>query len=97
MSKMQKPADLGKEAKKPVDMKETKVRKRGLKKKAGAHDIRMLDKLENAHKFTSPPTAILSRGISIKIKDMLKEGPMKPNRTKMDKMTNIEWGISGDK
>ena len=65
------------EKKGPIDMKETKVKKRELKKKAGAHDIRMLDKMENAHKFTSPPEAVLVRGLNIKIKDIVKDGPIK--------------------
>ena len=57
----------------------------------------MLDRLENAHKFSSPATEILSRNYKIKIKDITKEGCMKANRDKMDKMTSIEWGITGDK
>ena len=60
-----------------VDMQETKVKKREVKKKSGAYDIRMLDRLENMHKFTSPPEAIIVRGCTIKINDILQEGSIK--------------------
>ena len=45
------------------DMSETQVPGRVSKKMAGVHDIRLLDKLENARKFTSPAEDILARGI----------------------------------
>ena len=50
---------------KPVctDMHETQVPGRLGKKVAGVHDIRLLDKLENAKKFTSPADEVLARGI----------------------------------
>ena len=45
------------------DMRETQVPGRVSKKVAGVHDIRLLDKLENAKKFTSPAEEVLARGI----------------------------------
>ena len=45
------------------DMSETQIPGRISKKMAGVHDIRLLDKLENAKKFTSPAEDILARGI----------------------------------
>ena len=57
----------------------------------------MLDRLENAHKFNSPAAEILARNYKIKIKDILKEGELKANRDKMDKMTSIEWGVNDEK
>ena len=86
-----------KEKPKVIDMKETKVKKRETQKRAGAHDLKMLDRLENAHKFNSPAVEILARNYKIKIKDILKEGELKANRDKMDKMTSIEWGINDEK
>ena len=80
-----------------IDMKETTVKKRNTQKRAGAHDLRMLDRIENAHKFDSPAVEILARNYKIKIKDILQEGCLKNNRDKMDKMTSIEWGVSEDK
>ena len=53
------------------DMHETKVPKRTTKKVSGVHDIKMLDRLDNAKKFESPAHVILARGIAnIKIKDI---------------------------
>ena len=64
---------------------------------AGVADIRLLEKLENTRKFKSPADDLLARGVQIRIKDISKEGEMKPNKTRMDKMTTIESGINGDK
>ena len=79
------------------DMEETQVPGRTTKKVAGVHDIRLLEKLDNAKKFASPAEEIMARGRQIKIKDITKEGDMKPEKSRMDKMTTIEWGINGDK
>ena len=79
------------------DMEETQVPGRTAKKVAGVHDIRLLEKIENAKKFASPAEEIMARGIQIKIKDISKEGEMKTEKARMDKMTTIEWGINGDK
>ena len=48
---------------KTCDMAETQVPGRLGKKVAGVHDIRLLEKLENARKFTSPADEILARGV----------------------------------
>ena len=79
------------------DMEETQVPGRTSKKVAGVHDIRLLEKIENAKKFASPADEILARGIQVKIKDITREGEMKPDKMRLDKMTTIEWGINGDK
>ena len=45
------------------DMQETQVNKRTTKKVSGVHDIKMLDKSDNAKKFESPANVVLARGI----------------------------------
>ena len=54
------------------DMGETQVARRAGKKVSGVHDIKMLDRLDNAKKFESPANVVLARGIQIKIKDIPK-------------------------
>ena len=44
-------------------MAETQVPGRIGKKVAGVHDLRLLEKLENARKFTSPAEEVLARGL----------------------------------
>jgi len=68
---------LLKEKPKIIDMKETKGRKRAAQKISGAHDLKMLDRLENANKFSSPPVEILCRNYRVKINDILKGGSMR--------------------
>ena len=51
--------------------------KRTSKKVSGVHDIKMLDRLENAKKFESPANVVLARGITIKIKDIPKNTTLK--------------------
>ena len=78
-------------------MQETQVATRGRKKITGVVDLKMLDKLENAKKFESPATTILARGVSIRIKDVMKEGSTKGRSKKQERFTGIEHGISHDK
>ena len=62
--------NIKEEYNKLVDMYETKIQKREAKKKSGAYDLKILDRLETAHKFTTPAEAIIVRGCKIKIKDI---------------------------
>ena len=78
-------------------MKETKVRKRETQKVSGAHDLKMLDRLENAHKFSSPPVEILCRNYKVKINDILKGGSMRANKDPNDKLTTVEYGVREDR
>ena len=71
-------------------MGETMVMGRTGKKVSGVHDIKMLDRLENAKKFESPASVVLARGISIKIKDIPKNTTLKGKAVMQDRLTNTE-------
>lgn len=45
------------------DMLETATAKRAAKKVSGVHDIKMLERLDDAKKFESPANVVLARGI----------------------------------
>ena len=84
-------ADIGK------DFGETQIFKRAGKKVSGVHDIRMLDKLDNAKKFASPATVILARNTTIKIKDIPKNTTLRGKVVQTEKQTNVEYGMRDDK
>ena len=88
---------LMKEKPKIIDMKETKGRKREAQKVSGAHDLKLLDRLENAHKFNSPPVELLARNTRIKINDILKSGSMRQNKDPNEKMTNVDYGVNEER
>ena len=59
------------------DMGETLMMKRTGKKVSGVHDIKMLERLDNAKRFESPAAVVLARGVAIKIKDIPKNTTLK--------------------
>ena len=80
------------------DMHETKVPKRHGKKVSGVHDIKMLDRLENAKKFESPAHVILARGIAnIKIKDIAKNTTLRGKVAGLERDTNLVHSIRSEK
>ena len=79
------------------DFGETQIFKRAGKKVSGVHDIRMLDRLENAKKFESPATVVLARNTTIKIKDIPKNTTLRGKVIQPDRQTNMEYGMKDDK
>lgn len=74
-------------------MEETAIVKRTGKKVSGVHDIKMLDRLENAKKFESPANVVLARAVTIKIKDIPKNTSLKGKATMQEKSTNKEMSV----
>ena len=80
------------------DMHETKVARRNGKKVSGVHDIKMLDRLDNAKKFESPAHVILARGIAnIKIKDIPRNTTLRGQVNVLERDTNLVQSVRGDK
>lgn len=79
------------------DMRESQVPMRQGRKVSGVHDIKMLDKLENAKKFESPAHVVLARGVQIKIKDIPKNTTMRGMAVGYEKHTNVQYHVSTDK
>ncbi len=83
-----------KDNKVPVrDMEETKILRRTGKKVSGVHDIKMLDRLENAKKFESPANVVLARTVTIKIKDIPKNTTLKGKAIGQERATNKEVSL----
>merc|ERR1712060_111680 len=72
-------------------MQETHPMKRTNRKVSGVHDIKMLDRLDNAKKFESPANVVLARGVAgIKIKDIPKNTTLKGKAINYALNTNVE-------
>lgn len=71
-------------------MEETVKVKRTSKKASGVHDIKMLDRLENAKKFESPANVVLARTVTIKIKDIPKNTTFRGKVMGQQRDTNKE-------
>ena len=78
------------------DMGETAIMKRTGKKVSGVHDIKMLERLDNAKRFESPAAVVLARGVAIKIKDIPKNTTLKGKAVGQDRLTNFETSIDGE-
>lgn len=70
---------------------------KGNKKQAGVTDIKLLSMKKDANSYTSPPEAILARGVKIRIKDLdeFDKSELKPYAPAQ--LTNYEVGVQGDK
>lgn len=79
------------------DMEETRVMRRTGKKVSGVHDIKMLDRLENAKKFESPANVVLARTVTIKIKDIPKNTTLRGKAIGQERATNKEVSLQNDK
>lgn len=67
--------------------------KRTGKKVSGVHDIKMLDRMDNAKKFESPANVVLARTVTIKIKDIPKNTTLKGKLLAQEKSTNKEMSM----
>jgi len=67
------------------------------KKVSGVHDIKMLDRLDNAKKFESPANVVLARTVTIKIKDIPKNTTLKGKAIGQERATNKEVSLQGDR
>ena len=79
------------------DMWETSKIKRAGKKVSGVHNINMLDKIDNKKKFESPANVVLARNITVKIKDIPKNGTMRGRSFNLDRDTNYESGLTDER
>ena len=79
------------------DMHETQVSRHKGKKWSGVHDIKMLDRLDNAKKFKSPAHEITARSFKINIKDIPRNTTLRGKAVGYNRDTNTEHDLYSNK
>lgn len=87
------PTIVNKETQILKDMEETSKMRRTGKKVSGVHDIKMLDRLENAKKFESPANVVLARTVTLRIKDIPKNTTLRGKVVTQERSTNKEMNM----